>query len=75
MTLPCPVVHFEDADRILAFYQSAFGWTMTPVGENIGNYVLAETTHSQSGRPVTPVISMAASFPESLIGQRRCLWS
>ncbi|MBI5276992.1 MAG: VOC family protein [Burkholderiales bacterium] len=42
-----PVVHFElpydDARRIAHFYQSAFGWELQVLGEEMGNYVLATT--------------------------------
>jgi len=42
-----PVVHFEmpydDRERIARFYQSAFGWKLQMLGEEMGNYVLAST--------------------------------
>ena len=42
-----PVVHFEmpydDRERIARFYQSAFGWKLQMLGEDMGNYVLATT--------------------------------
>jgi uncharacterized protein len=42
-----PVVHFElpydDRERIVAFYRSAFGWTLEMLGEEMGRYVLATT--------------------------------
>ena len=42
-----PVVHFEmpydDRERIARFYQSAFGWKLQMLGEDLGNYVLATT--------------------------------
>jgi len=51
-----PVVHFEmpydSADRAAKFYQSAFGWKMKNMGEQMGNYVLATTAASgPDGRP------------------------
>src|SRR5215475_725792 len=51
-----PVVHFEmpfdDQQRVLKFYQSAFGWGMHALGEEMGNYVLATTAASdEQGRP------------------------
>ena len=53
-----PVVHFElpydDAARASRFYETAFGWRMQPLGEQMGNYVTAETTESGGGRPTTP---------------------
>lgn len=42
-----PVVHFEmpyeDKDRVAKFYEEVFGWKMTKLGEEMMNYVLAET--------------------------------
>ncbi|HSI53770.1 MAG: VOC family protein [Ramlibacter sp.] len=42
-----PVVHFEipyvNRDRIMKFYQQAFGWTMNKLGEDMGNYVVVMT--------------------------------
>jgi len=51
-----PVVHFEmpydAADRVAKFYQAAFGWKMTNMGDKMGQYVLATTTESGAdGRP------------------------
>lgn len=43
-----PVVHFEmpaeDKARVKKFYETAFGWGMTQLGEEMGNYLLATTT-------------------------------
>ena len=53
-----PVVHFEmpydDAARIAAFYQRAFGWQTQALGADMGGYVLASTTETAEGRPQTP---------------------
>jgi len=42
-----PVVHFElpykDAKRIAKFYSDSFGWKITDLGEQSGNYILAQT--------------------------------
>lgn len=44
------VVHFEmpsrDAQRMNQFYNRVFGWKTTPLGEQMGNYVLATTTET-----------------------------
>ena len=52
-----PVVHFEmpyeDAERLQAFYQSAFGWQMNPLGAEMGNYVLAQTAETDENNMVT----------------------
>jgi predicted enzyme related to lactoylglutathione lyase len=49
-----PVVHFEipydDRDRIVRFYQSAFGWQLQLLGPEMGNYILAVTS-SADGNP------------------------
>jgi len=48
-----PVVHFEmpfdDKARLTRFYEQAFGWQMQPLGEAMGDYVLATTTPSDDG--------------------------
>ena len=53
-----PVVHFEmpydNRERMAAFYQSAFGWQTHPLGEEMGNYVLAHTTETEDGMVRTP---------------------
>jgi uncharacterized protein len=42
-----PVCHFElpydDRERIARFYSQVFGWKLQMLGEEMGNYVLAET--------------------------------
>ena len=54
-----PVVHFEmpyqDRDRVKKFYESAFAWKMQPLGPEMNNYVLADTTERGPDRfPVQP---------------------
>lgn len=43
-----PVVHFEmpsvNKKRVKKFYEIAFGWKMTQLGKEMGNYLLAGTT-------------------------------
>lgn len=43
-----PVVHFEmgynDRDRMIKFYEIAFGWKTQKYGADMGNYVVAQTT-------------------------------
>ncbi len=47
-----PVVHFEmpyeDRDRMAAFYEKAFGWQTNKLGEEMGGYVVAHTTETDS---------------------------
>jgi predicted enzyme related to lactoylglutathione lyase len=42
-----PVIHFEmpaqDTERVRKFYESAFGWQTTPLGPDMGDFVLAFT--------------------------------
>jgi predicted enzyme related to lactoylglutathione lyase len=51
-----PVVHFEmpyeDAARVSAFYEKAFGWEMTQFGEEMGHYITAYTTETDENRMV-----------------------
>jgi hypothetical protein len=52
-----PVVHFEmpyeDAKRVSAFYQQAFGWKMDLMpGEEMGNYIVAQTAETDENRMV-----------------------
>src|SRR3954470_9020588 len=46
-----PVVHFEmpydDRERIARFYQTAFGWKLQMLGEEMGRYVLATTAEKE----------------------------
>lgn len=45
-----PVVHFEmgykDKARMVKFYQTVFGWKTQPMGPEMGNYVVAQTTET-----------------------------
>ncbi len=63
-----PVVHFEmpydDAKRMSGFYEKAFGWRMQAMGPDMGDYVLAETTASDGGRPSTPGAINGGFFPK-----------
>ena len=51
-----PVVHFEmpyeDRERMVKFYETAFGWKMNKLGPEMGNYVLAQTTETGEDRMV-----------------------
>lgn len=53
-----PVVHFEmpyeDANRVQEFYRTAFGWGMNLLpGEEMGNYITAQTADTDENRMVT----------------------
>lgn len=54
-----PVVHFEmsavDKKRMADFYSKTFGWQTMHLGEEMGGYVMANTTPSdENGRPSSP---------------------
>ncbi len=62
-----PVVHFEmpydNRTRMAAFYASAFGWQTESMGEEMGHYVLANTTETENGRPKAPGTINGGFFP------------
>ncbi len=54
-----PVVHFEmpakDKKRVANFYSNVFGWQMNPLGQEMGNYLLAGTTEvDENNMPKKP---------------------
>jgi uncharacterized protein len=54
-----PVVHFEmgynDRERMKKFYSQAFGWQMQQMGDDMGGYVVAQTTETdENGMVKTP---------------------
>ena len=63
-----PVVHFEmpydDRTRMTQFYQSAFGWQMQVLGEDMGNYVVATTTETGDDGPKRPGSINGGFFPK-----------
>ena len=60
-----PVVHFElpyeNRERIARFYQSAFGWQLQMLGEEMGNYVVA-TTATSDARAGAPAGAINGGF-------------
>ncbi len=60
-----PVVHFElpymDAKRISKFYANSFGWKITDLGEQSGNYILAQTAETDA-KPGFPAGSIDGGF-------------
>lgn len=60
-----PVVHFElpykDAKRIKEFYSNSFAWKMTDLGEESGNYILAQTAEKDA-KPGFPAGSIDGGF-------------
>jgi uncharacterized protein len=63
-----PVVHFEmpydNRERLAKFYESAFGWEMQKLGEDMGNYVLATTTETDKTGPKKPGAINGGFFPK-----------
>lgn len=54
-----PVVHFEmgynDRDRMKKFYRGAFGWQLQDMGDDMGGYIVAQTTDTDDqGMVQTP---------------------
>ena len=63
-----PVVHFEmpadDRKRMADFYSGVFGWKMQMLGEEMGNYVIANTgENDENGRPKMPGTINGGFFP------------
>ncbi|MBX7183134.1 MAG: VOC family protein [Bacteroidia bacterium] len=60
-----PVVHFEipyhHAERIARFYTTVFGWKLTKLGPESGNYILATTAESDA-KPGFPAGSINGGF-------------
>jgi len=56
MTEMNPVVHFEmpyeNRERLVRFYTQAFGWQMTELGEDMGDYVTAATTETDENNMI-----------------------
>ena len=54
-----PVVHFEmpaqDRKRMVEFYEKTFGWKAQQLGEEMGNYVMVQTSETgEDGFPKKP---------------------
>lgn len=51
-----PIVHFEmpakDKKRTSEFYSKVFGWKMQQTGEDMGNYLVAQTTETDKNNMV-----------------------
>lgn len=64
-----PVVHFEmpydNRVRVAKFYESAFGWQMQMLGEDMSNYVLATTTETGEGGPIKPGAINGGFYPKN----------
>ncbi len=64
-----PVVHFEmpfdNRARVAKFYESAFGWRIQILGEDMGNYVLATTTETGDSGPLKPGSINGGLYPRA----------
>ncbi len=64
-----PVVHFEmpydNHERMARFYESAFGWRMKMLGEEMGDYVLATTTETDESGPKRPGAINGGFYPKN----------
>lgn len=69
-----PVVHFElpaqDKKRMGNFYSQVFGWEITQLGPEMGDYVIATTTETDENRMVkTPGTINGGFFQKSKVDQ------
>jgi uncharacterized protein len=70
------VVHFEmpydDRNRMAKFYESAFGWRIQMLGQDMGNYVLATTTETDEAGPKRPGAINGGFFPRQQDPRMQC---
>lgn len=63
-----PVVHFEmpfeNRERAANFYSNVFSWQMRPLGEEMGNYVLATTIETDTNGPTRPGAINGGLYPK-----------
>jgi predicted enzyme related to lactoylglutathione lyase len=56
---------YEDSDRLVKFYNQAFGWGMTNLGAQMENYVTAQTAETDENNMVkTPGTINGGFFPK-----------
>lgn len=65
-----PVVHFEipaaDKDRMVDFYEKAFGWKVNRLGPEMGNYIIVSTSETEeNGFPKKPGMINGGFFEKS----------
>lgn len=70
------VVHFElpydDRKRMATFYESAFGWGMQMLGEDMGDYVVATTTETDEKGPKKPGAINGGFYRRSAAREAQC---
>ena len=63
------IVHFEmpydNRVRMATFYESAFGWRIKMLGEDMGYYVLATTTETDESGPKKPGAINGGFYPKN----------
>jgi len=55
---------YQEGRRMATFYQSAFGWETKPLGEESGNYILANTTETNDLGPMRSGVINGGFFPK-----------
>lgn len=64
-----PIIHFEmpydNRTRMGKFYETAFGWQIQMLGEDMGNYVLAITTETGDSGPIKPGAINGGFYPKN----------
>src|SRR4051812_4325242 len=64
-----PVVHFEmparDRKRVADFYSQVFGWKMNQLGEEMGNYLIAQTAETDENNMVKTPGAINGGFWET----------
>jgi predicted enzyme related to lactoylglutathione lyase len=64
---------YDNRDRLAKFYESAFGWQMEMLGDDMGSYVVATTTETDQTGPKKPGAINGGFFPKNLTGPRSIL--
>jgi uncharacterized protein len=72
-----PVVHFEmpygDHERVAKFYAEVFGWKMNKLGQEMGDYITAETAETDEKRMVkTPGTINGGFYPGDQAPEAKC---
>jgi uncharacterized protein len=65
-----PVVHFEmpyeDQERLIKFYDQAFGWEMQKMGKEMGDYIVAVTSElDENHMPKNPGTINGGFYPKN----------
>jgi len=55
---------YDNRGRLAKFYESAFGWQMEMLGDDMGSYVFATTTETDQTGPKKPGAINGGFFPK-----------